>query len=538
MKRHNIIKFVLITLAVFLVFSWIFPSAYFQTSYIEQGRLQMGLFDITSYPVTALSYFGYITIYVLVIGGVYGVLNHIGAYRVLLDKMIKAFKGSEKIVLSVIMILLAMIVSFCGLQYALLLVFPFVISLVLMMGYNKVVAALTTVGSVMVGMIGTTFAYNNTSILSSYLSLKVTENIVYNIILLVLGLVILIGYTMWYISKKLPKNSKSKAVELEHFVPISVSAKESSGVRIWPIVLFSILLLVVMVLSFTSWSGVFNVKIFEEFVGTTLANLAMPVYAVLLCIFGITNIIILIKLLVKGHEGEGRYRGLAKANIVLLCAFVLSAIIGSLSVKGGFVSWLKTDVAVFTKILGNVGAFGNWTLTELSLCTVVFILILSAIYRVKFDDLIENFLNGVKSAIEPAIIVLLIYTGLVIVTYHPFQLSIYKAIFGMTKGFNVFTASIVAILSSIFNADPLYAFNSAVPYLMSLVTDTSVYPAIWMVFQGVYGVTMLAAPTSLVLMLTLSYLHIPYQSWLKRTWVLLLSLLFLVLIISLIVVLV
>lgn len=538
MKRHNIIKIVLLTLAVFLVLTWIFPSAYFQTSYVEQGRIQMGLFDMFAYPITALSYFGYIAIYVLVVGGLYGVLNHISAYRVLLDKMIKAFKGSEKLVLSVIMIILALIVSFCGLQYGLLLVFPFVISLILMMGYNKVVAALTTVGSVMVGMIGTTFAYNNTNLLSSYLSLKVTENIVYNIIVLVLGLAILIGYTMWYVSKKLPKNSKSKAAELEQFVPKSVTAKESSGVRVWPITLFSILLLLVMILSFTAWSGVFNVTIFEEFVGTTLATLGMPVYAVLLCIFGITNVIILIKLLVKGHEGKGRYKGLLKTNIILLIGFVISAIIGSIAVKGGFVSWLKTDVTIFTKILGTINAFGNWSLTEISLCVVLYAIILAAIYKVKIDDFIQNFIDGVKSALVPAVIVLLVYTGLVIVTYHPFQLAIYKGILGLTKGFNVFTASIVAILASLFNADPLYTFNSVIPYLISLVTDTSVYPVIWMVFQGIYGVAMLVAPTSIILMITLSYLHIPYQSWLKRTWILSLALLFLVLIISLIMILI
>ena len=538
MKRNNIIKLVLMTLAIFLVLSWIFPSAYFQTSYVEQNRIQMGLFDITTYPMTALQYFGYIAVYILVVGGLYGVLNKIGAYRVLLDKMVQSFKGKEKVVLSVIMILLAFIVSFCGLQYGLLLVFPFIISLVLMMGYNKIVAALTTVGSTMVGMIGTTFAYNNTSILSSYLSLKITENIVYNIIILVLGLVILIGYTMWYIGKKLPKNSKSKANELEQFVPKSVTAKESSGVCVWPIILFSILLLVVMILSFTSWSSVFNVKVFDEFVSSTLSSIAMPIYAVLLCVFGITNIIILIKLLVKGNNGKGRYNGLIKANIILLGAFIFSAIVGSIAVKGGLGSWFTTKVPIFAKILGNVNAFGSWTLTELIFCVIVYTLIMASIYKVKIDDLFDNFYTGVKSAIEPAVLVLLIYTGLVIVTYHPFQLSIYKAIFGLTKGFNVFTASIVAILSSIFNADPLYTFNSAVPYLVSLVTDTSVYPAIWMIFQGVYGSVMLIAPTSLVLMLTLSYLHIPYQSWLKRTWILSVALLFLSLIISLIMVLI
>ncbi len=105
----------------------------------------------------------------------------------MIDKLAKSFKGKEKIALAVIMIILAIITSFTGLNLALLLVFPFIISLVLVMGYDKIVAALTTVGSVVVGVMGTTFAYNNTSILASALSLKVTSGMVYKIIILVLG---------------------------------------------------------------------------------------------------------------------------------------------------------------------------------------------------------------------------------------------------------------------------------------------------------------------------------------------------------------
>ena len=59
MKRHNALKVVLCTLAVFLLLTWILPTAYFQTSYVTQGRIQMGLFDIVNYPMTALQYFGY-----------------------------------------------------------------------------------------------------------------------------------------------------------------------------------------------------------------------------------------------------------------------------------------------------------------------------------------------------------------------------------------------------------------------------------------------------------------------------------------------
>ena len=85
MKRHNTIKVVLVTLLVFMLLSWILPAAYFSGSYADQGRVQMGLFDLFSYPTTAISYFGYIAVFILVVGGFYGILNTIPAYRTLLD---------------------------------------------------------------------------------------------------------------------------------------------------------------------------------------------------------------------------------------------------------------------------------------------------------------------------------------------------------------------------------------------------------------------------------------------------------------------
>lgn len=103
MKKHNIFKVVLITILVLMLFTWILPAAAFQNGYVEQGRIQMGLFDLFNYPITTVSYFGYLAIYILVVGGLYGVLNKISAYRVFLDKLVATFKGKEKVVLSILM---------------------------------------------------------------------------------------------------------------------------------------------------------------------------------------------------------------------------------------------------------------------------------------------------------------------------------------------------------------------------------------------------------------------------------------------------
>ena len=102
--KHNTVKVVLVTLLIFVLLTWILPAAYFQSSYIEQGRVQMGIFDLFSYPVTAISYFGYIALFLLVVGGFYGVLNKIDAYNVLLDRTAKVFEKRGKLVISLISI--------------------------------------------------------------------------------------------------------------------------------------------------------------------------------------------------------------------------------------------------------------------------------------------------------------------------------------------------------------------------------------------------------------------------------------------------
>ena len=57
MKKHNALKVVLVSLLLFLILSWIFPAAYYSGQFMDQGRVQMGLFDFFEYPLTAISYF-------------------------------------------------------------------------------------------------------------------------------------------------------------------------------------------------------------------------------------------------------------------------------------------------------------------------------------------------------------------------------------------------------------------------------------------------------------------------------------------------
>lgn len=536
MKKHNTVKVVLVTLLVFMLLTWILPAAYYQGSYVEQGRVQMGIFDLFSYPTTALSYFGYIALYLLVVGGFYGVLNKIGAYRTLLDKLATAFKKNGKVVLSVIMVLLAVITSICGLQLGLIMFFPFLIALILLMGYDKIVAALTVVGSTMIGIAGSTFAYSNTSIIISTLSLKITSNMLVKVIILVLGLALLIFNTIRYI-KRIEKSAKKVAKEtvaaskttkkVEEKKPATKAkttkttktSKDSKSTK-------------------TSKTTTSKKKTTKSTKNTVAAAKVDEVKVI--PIRGFDEFI--------PAKGNGKQK--VWPLVVIFSIMFIIMILAFISWSGAFnntafekatesvTSFKIFGFALFAKLLGNINAFGSWSLVELITVMFLSMVLLIIIYRVKLSEAIEAFAEGAKRALAPALIVILIYTGLVIVTYHPFQLVIYKALFGITKGFNVITSSVAAILASIFNADPLYAFQSVLPYLASLVSKKDTLAVIGVVYQAMYGVTMLVAPTSVVLMTVLSYLGVSYKEWFKNIWKLLLELVVVMLIIFTILVLV
>ena len=462
MKKHNTLKVVIITLLLFALLTWILPCATYQTEYTELGRYQVGLFDILSYQSTVLGYFGYVALFVLVVGGFYGVLYKTGAYRRMLDSLVKKFKGKEVICLVVIMALFAFLTSFAGLQLALLMLFPFVISLVLMMGYNKSTAVAVTAGSVAVGLMGTTFSYNTTQVLQQYLSVELTDLIWAKIVLLVLGVVLLALFTL-----KFGKKASTKKVDdKEEFIPEevkSVKAKDKDKdkkhkVKVWPLVLILDLMLIVTILGFIPWNVAFGITLFDD-ITTAITEFEL---------FGFP---------------------------------------------------------IFGKILGAISAFGYWTLVELVTLMLLAIIILKFVYKIKWDDVFDGFGKGVRRALVPALIVILIYTCLVLTTYDPYQLVIYKFILGLTKGFNIFTTGLVVVISSIFNGDPLYAFYSVLPYFVSVVTDTNNYQLIAVIFQSLYGIVTLVAPTSIPLMVTLAYTNTSFKDWFKYIWKLLVALL-------------
>ena len=534
MKKHNTSKVVLITILVFLLLTWILPAAYYSGEYVDQGRVQMGLFDLFNYPLTALSYFGYIALFVILVGGFYGILYKIPAYRTFLDKIVEKFKRKEKIALSIMVIVIALLVSICGVQFGIAIFIPFVVSLILLMGYDKVVAALVTVGSIAVGLIGTTYSYANNSVLTQTLSLENDFQIGVRFVILLVGIVLVIFNTLMYIKKtasnvKIEKKTVKKVEEVKE-EKVSEPVRKTSAKK-----------------TATKSSGKSNSKKKSNSKTTKSSKsrksdnkAALKDEDIIVVRESLTDDSDLIPSVV---ESKHKVWPFVITFSLLFILFVLAFVTWG---EGGFGVTVFDNVTksvqefelfgfpIFGALLGTVNSFGNWAITDMFVPMAIVVILLMIIYRVSFNEACDGFVKGAKKALGPAAMVILLYTVLVLVTYHPFQMVIYKAVLGLSKGFNIATTAIVAILAGFFNSDIAYTYQSVVPYYASVVTNVENYSVSAIIFQAMYGLTMLVAPTSLILMATLSYLKVNYVEWLKSIWKLLLELFIVLLIIFII----
>ena len=545
LRDKSVLKIVLLTVLALMLMTWILPAAYYSDQYIDQGRVQMGLFDLVNYPVTALSYFGYIAFFVLAIGGFYGILNKIPAYRTFLDNFVGRAQGHEVRFFVVIMLLIAALVSLGGMQIPLLVFFPMLVSVILLLGYDKIVAAMVLVGSTAVGLIGSTYAYGNTNIIMTVLSLDITSEVIAKLIILLLGLALLVLNVLLYIKKTntvtkvIKKDSKKssvkevkaevKEVEVKKTKTTATKSTKNSKTKA----------------NASKSTGKKNTK------SSSKKNIkaALKDEEVIVVKESVDSSSDMSKYVQESDNSYHTTWPLVTAFILLFILVILAFIPWS---NGFGVTWFSdatTNVlsfeiggfAIFSKLFGTINAFGFWTIIDLLLPMALLILFLAIIYKVKFNDILKGFMDGIKRALPLGLIIILIYSCLVIVTYHPFQLVIYKALLSGIDKFNVFGAllsSLAALLAGIFNVDPSYAFQSVLLYLTSIVTDSASYSTIGIIFQAMYGFGVIFAPTSFILMIVLEYLDIPYTSWIKAIWKFLLELLAVLLIAIIIVLLV
>ena len=457
MKKHSLLKILGIILLLIVIVTYCVAGRSGEITYL-------GLGDVAVNYIQSFYYFFDTALFVMVVGGFYGILNKTGAYKKLLDKIVNKVKKHSKIFVFGIIVLFALVSSLTGISIPLFIFVPFVVSIILLLGYDKLVAMVSTIGSILVGFIGGIFVTFRDP--NSYYSVYYTtfeefvgadkfSNWIFQLVLLILGVALLIFYVNRHI-----KNVEKKKVKYDLSDNSDVLITEVKGnykdIKTWPLIVIFALIAILLILGLLPFASLFNLSIFNDF-HTWLTGLKIG------------------------------------------------------------------EFAVFNSIISaNFTAFGEWanlgTYTMAMIMLAVFAIIIKFIYHIKFNDLIDDFVSGVKKMVPIAALVTLAYAILVCSYNNGFTETLINNITDAVGGFNVVVDALITMVGSLLHTDLYYAAAGVFAPLITAITDESVYQLLALTFQSFYGLTMLIGPTSILLIIGLRYLDIPYTTWVKFIW--------------------
>ena len=472
MKKYNLLKVLGITFLILVVLSWIVvPGTLASGKFVKaDATAPLGLFDLFRTPIITIGTFFNFGLVLLTIGGFYGVIKKTGVYEKIIQNFVNKFKGKDNVFLIIVLISLIVLSSLTGLSWVLFILVPFLAAVLLKLGYGKLTTLAATVGSILIGSMGSTYGFGINGFVINIFGIKdVNYQILTKIIFLVAISILYVLFVVKSANKgketkkvKTTKNSKTKKETIKEEKETKVVSKKQSNKSIWPLITVVLVSIILLLMGSYNFFYSFGLECFQNM-----------------------------------HEA--------------IMDFEL----------GGY--------PIFANLIGNLGAIGDWTSIDLCIFLVLTSILISLIYRIKFTDAVEGFASGAKEMLAPALYVTLANiiftfvmttgTGYTICdTFRNMALSI-------SKDFNAFVTALTAGIGSLFYNDFYYLLNTIAGYYATTFTDKNVIEATGIIYQVVYGFFMLFLPTSVILIAGLSYLKVSYKEWLKYIWKLLLALL-------------
>ena len=475
LRKHGLLKVLSIFILLIVIVSYLLPG---RQSAIDR----IGAADILSnYFAIVLQNFAPIIMFALGVGGFYGVLSKTPSYKKLLDNIVTGVKPFSKKFIFVIILFFAIVASLTSMTLPLFMFVPFVVAIILLLGYDKLVALSATIGSILIGYIGGVFANfmdPNTGANTTYEAFLGVEGKFVNTFPKLLLLISSIALLIYFVGSHI-KNVEKKKVKYELNDNSELLIAEVKGkykdIKTWPLILILALTFIVVVIGFIPWNSLFGITVFSNFHSWLLGL----------------------------HIKE---------------FYILSNIISA-----------------------NLPALGEWNGTGNPMSAYIYIsmlllfitAIIALINKLSVNDTIDNYLEGVKKALPAAALVSIAYTVLVCA----FNNGFLEGIISSYGKFNFGISSLLAFLSCLLNVDVTWIVIGGFSPITELITDESIYAAVALLLQGIYGIFSLVGPTSIILIIGLAYFDVPYTTWLKYIWRFILYLTVLVALVTLIVVL-
>ena len=178
-------------------------------TYVQIEQQPQGVVDVIKSPIIGVMDSVDIMIFVLILGGIIGLVNKVGAFDAGIGALSKKTKGKEFILVVLVFALTTLGGTTFGLAEETIAFYPILMPIFLISGFD----AITCIAAIYMGSsIGTMFSTVNpfsVVIASNAAGINFTSGLKFRIVVLIIGSIITLAYMYWYAKKvnQDPKNS-------------------------------------------------------------------------------------------------------------------------------------------------------------------------------------------------------------------------------------------------------------------------------------------------------------------------------------------
>lgn len=275
-KMPSAFTILFLLIIVMAILSWIIPAGMYDLkngriiagSYHRVSQHPQGIWDIFMAPIIgmigdkttegAIS----ISLFILVIGGFLAVVNKTHALDRGIGSIVSKYKGKEKILIPILMILFALGGTTYGMSEETMAFYPLLIPVMISCGFDSMVAlGIIIIGS-QVGCLASTVNPFATGVASQSLGISPGDGLLSRVILLIITLTVSIIYVYRYASKieKDPKKSviyDQRESDYQHFDIANVTNDEINMTKRQKVVIILfIATFIIMILGLIPWSSI------------------------------------------------------------------------------------------------------------------------------------------------------------------------------------------------------------------------------------------------------------------------------------------
>ena len=248
MKKYNLYKILGIVILFTVIISYFVPGTIISYGQVSRDTIiPVTLADTFFNGLTSLSVFMSTIVYLLSIGLFYAILGKTDKYDNYITCVARKFARRKSLYIVLSVFVLGLMSAVTGNMYAALFALPFFISVIRKLGYGKGATIAATFGATIIGSAASLYTYYS----NQMLSLTVTDNLLYKIVLLLVLLLALVAFILVF-------NKRPEKVDL---------GKEKYS-KVLPLKIIMAVLLVLVVLGFVPWAQYFGFDGFTKFLET------------------------------------------------------------------------------------------------------------------------------------------------------------------------------------------------------------------------------------------------------------------------------